>query len=322
MKGIQAYETGGPDVLKYGDMPEPAAAPGQAVVAIRNIGVNYTDVSSRKGTNPPAAFPWTPGREASGVVIAVGDGVSEVSVGDRVAYAMHTGSYAEQQAVPAWLLVRIPDDMDFATGAATLLQTMTAHFLVNDIIPLQSGDRALVHAGAGGMGLLLIQMLKRLGLHVYTTVSTDEKAALASGAGADDVIRYTEQDFEEEIRRLTDGAGVKIIYDAVGQTTFEKGLRVLGRRGCMCLYGQAGGPVGMVDSAALRNGSLYLTRPSLGDFTATRPELLQRAAECLDWVQTGAIKLNVSLNLPLSEAAEAHRRLEGRETTGKILLTP
>ncbi len=322
MKGIQAYETGGPDVLKYGDMPEPVAAPGQAVVAIRNIGVNYTDVSSRKGTNPPAAFPWTPGREASGVVSAVGDGVSEVSVGDRVAYAMHTGSYAEQQAVPAWLLVRIPDDMDFATGAATLLQTMTAHFLVNDIIPLQSGDRALVHAGAGGMGLLLIQMLKRRGLHVYTTVSTDEKAELASGAGADDVIRYTQQDFEEEIRRLTDGAGVKIIYDAVGQTTFEKGLRVLGRRGCMCLYGQAGGPVGMVDSAALRNGSLYLTRPSLGDFTATRPELLQRATECLDWVQTGAIKLNVSLNLPLSEAAEAHRRLEGRETTGKILLTP
>ena len=322
MKGIRAYEVGGPDVLKYEDMPEPIAGPGEAIVSIRNIGVNYTDVSSRKGTNPPAAFPWTPGREASGEVIAVGDGVTEVAVGDRVAYAMHTGSYAEQQAVPAWLLVHIPDDMDFETGAATLLQCMTAHFLVNDIAPLHAGQSALVHAGAGGMGLLLIQMLKRMGLHVYTTVSTDEKAAMARGAGADDVILYTQQDFEEEIRRMTDGQGVKIIYDAVGATTFEKGLRVLGRRGCMALYGQAGGPVGAVDSGMLRNGSLFLTRPTLGDYTATREELLQRAEECLSWVQSGEIKLNVSLNLPLSDAAEAHRRLEGRETTGKILLTP
>ena len=322
MKGIRAYEVGGPDVLKYEDMPEPTAGPGEAIVSIRNIGVNYTDVSSRKGTNPPAAFPWTPGREASGEVIAVGDGVTEVAVGDRVAYAMHTGSYSEQQAVPAWLLVRIPDDMDFETGAATLLQCMTAHFLVNDIAPLHAGQSALVHAGAGGMGLLLIQMLKRMGLHVYTTVSTDEKAAMARGAGADDVILYTQQDFEEEIRRMTDGQGVKIIYDAVGATTFEKGLRVLGRRGCMALYGQAGGPVGAVDSGMLRNGSLFLTRPTLGDYTATREELLQRAEECLSWVQSGEIKLNVSLNLPLSDAAEAHRRLEGRETTGKILLTP
>ena len=322
IKGIRAYATGGPEVLQYEDLPAPTPAPGQAVVAIRSIGVNYTDVSSRKGANPPAAFPWTPGREAAGEVIAVGDGVTEVAVGDRVAYAMHTGSYAEQQAVPAGLLVRLPDAVDFATGAATLLQCMTAHFLVHDIMPLRAGDRALVHAGAGGMGLLLIQMLKRLGVYVYTTVSTTEKAELAAGAGADAVIRYTQQDFEDEIRRLTDGAGVKIIYDAVGQTTFEKGLRVLGRRGCMCLYGQAGGPVGLVDSGALRNGSLYLTRPSLGDYTATRPELLRRAQECLDWVQSGAIKLNISLNLPLADAAEAHRRLEGRLTTGKILLTP
>lgn len=322
MKGIRAYEIGGPDVLKYEDMPEPTPAAGEAVVSIRNIGVNYTDVSSRKGTNPPATFPWTPGREASGIVTAVGDGVTEVSVGDRVAYAMHTGSYAEFQAVPAWLLVPIPDAMDHETGAATLLQCMTAHFLVNDIVPLQAGQSALVHAGAGGMGLLLIQMLKRLGLHVYTTVSTDEKADMARGAGADDVILYTRQDFEDEVRRMTNGQGVKIIYDAVGATTFEKGLRILGRRGCMALYGQAGGPVGMVDSGALRNGSLFLTRPSLGDYTATRPELLQRARECLDWVQSGEIRLNVTVNLPLSEAAEAHRRLEGRETTGKILLTP
>ena len=322
MKGIRAYEIGGPEVLQFEDIPEPAAARGQAVVAIQNIGVNYTDVSSRKGANPPAAFPWTPGREASGVVVAVGEGVDEVAVGDRVAYAMHTGSYAEQQAVPSWLLVRIPDDMDFATGAATLLQGMTAHFLVHDVVPLHEGDRALVHAGAGGMGLLLIQMLKRIGVEVFTTVSTGEKAELARGAGADTVILYTQQDFEAEVRRLTDGAGVKVVYDAVGQTTFEKGLRILGRRGSMCLYGQASGPVGPVDSSALRNGSLYLTRPSLGDYTATRTELLRRAEDCLAWVQSGEIRLNVSLNLPLSDASEAHRRLEGRETTGKILLTP
>ena len=322
MKGIRAYEIGGPEVLKFEDIPEPAPAHGQAVVAIQNIGVNYTDVSSRKGANPPAAFPWTPGREASGVVMAVGEGVDEVAVGDRVAYAMHTGSYAEQQAVPSWLLVKIPDDMDFAAGAATLLQGMTAHFLVHDVVPLHEGDRALVHAGAGGMGLLLIQMLKRIGVEVYTTVSTGEKAELARGAGADTVILYTQQDFETEVRRMTDDAGVKVVYDAVGQTTFEKGLRILGRRGCMCLYGQASGPVGPVDSSALRNGSLYLTRPSLGDYTATRTELLRRAEDCLAWVQSGEIRLNVSLNLPLSEASEAHRRLEGRETTGKILLTP
>ena len=322
MKAIRAYQTGGPEVLKYEDIPEPRPAPGHAVVAIRSIGVNYTDVSSRKGTNPPAAFPWTPGREAAGIVTAIGAGVTEVAVGDRVAYAMHTGSYAEQQAVPAWLLVPLPDPVDFPTGAATLLQAMTAHFLVHDITPLQDGDRALVHAGAGGMGLLLIQMLKRRGIYVYTTVSTQAKAQLAANAGADAVILYTQQDFEDEIRRLTHGQGVRIIYDAVGQTTFAKGLRILARRGCMCLYGQASGPVGMIDSGALRNGSLYLTRPTLGDYTATRPELLDRARQCLEWVQSSALKLNITLNLPLAEAAEAHRRLEGRQTTGKILLTP
>ena len=323
MKGIRAYEIGGPDVLKYEDMPEPTPAPGQAVVAIRNIGVNYTDVSSRKGTNPPAAFPWTPGREASGVVTAVGEGVTEVSVGERVAYAMHTGSYAEQQAVPAWLLVRIPDEMDFETGAATLLQCMTAHFLVNDIIPLRAGESALVHAGAGGMGLLLIQMLKRMGLHVYTTVSTDEKAALASEAGADDVIRYTQQDFEEEIRRMTDGEGVKIIYDAVGATTFEKGLRILGRRGCMALYGQAGGPVGMVDSASPAQ-RLAICLPVHPWATSRPPEMNSCVAPRIASIGSNPVKSSrdVSLNLPLSDAAEAHRRLEGRETTGKILLTP
>ena len=322
MKTVRIYQTGGPEVLNYEDAPEPSPAAGQALVEINSIGVNYTDVSSRKGTNPPDAFPWTPGREAAGVVTAIGEGVTEVAVGDRVAYAMHTGSYSEVHSVPSWLLVRIPDGMDFDAAAATMLQGMTAHFLVYGIAHLGGGDRVLVHAGAGGMGLWLIQLLKRLGVHVFTTVSTEEKAELAKGAGADHVINYTQQDFETEIREATDGKGLKMVMDAVGATTFDKGMRLLGRRGYMALYGQAGGPVGPVDSGALRNGSLFLTRPSLGDYTATREELVQRAADVLSWVQSGEVKLYVGLELPLSEAREAHRRLEGRETTGKILLTP
>lgn len=322
MKTVRIYETGGPEALRYEDAPEPSPGPGQALVDVRSIGVNYTDVSSRKGTNPPDAFPWTPGREAAGVVTVVGEDVTEVAVGDRVAYAMHTGTYAQQHCVPSWLLVRIPEGMDFATAAATMLQGMTAHFLVYGITQLNAGDRALVHAGAGGMGLWLIQLLKRLGVYVFTTVSTDEKAELARSAGADHAIIYTRQDFEEEIRAATSGQGVRMVLDAVGATTFGKGLRILGRRGYMVLYGQAGGPVAEVDSGALRNGSLFLTRPSLGDYTATREELLQRASDVLAWVQSGEVKLYVGLELPLPEAREAHRRLEGRETTGKILLTP
>ncbi len=322
MKTVRIYQTGGPEVLNYEDAPEPSPAPGQALVEIRSIGVNYTDVSSRKGTNPPDAFPWTPGREAAGVVTAVGEGVTEVAVGDRVAYAMHTGTYSQVHSVPAWLLVKIPDGMDFATAAATMLQGMTAHFLVYGIAHLQEGDRVLVHAGAGGMGLWLIQMLKNIGVYVHTTVSTDEKAALASGAGADHVINYTQQDFENEVRKNANGQGLKMVMDAVGATTFDKGMRLLGRRGYMALYGQAGGAVGQVDSGVLRNGSLSLVRPSLGDYTATRDELVQRATDVLNWVQSGEVKLYVGLELPLSEAKEAHRRMEGRETTGKILLTP
>ena len=322
MKAVRAYEVGGPEVLRYEDVETPEPGPGEALVDIRSIGVNYTDVSSRRGTNPPASFPWTPGREAAGVVTAVGEGVSEVAVGDRVAYAMHTGSYAEEAVVPSWLLVGLPEQTDFATGASAMLQGMTAHFLVFGITRLNPGDMALVHAGAGGMGLLLIQMLKRLGVQVFTTVSTEAKGELASEAGADTVIYYTRQDFEEEVKKATGGEGLRIIFDAVGQTTFAKGLNCLGRRGYMALYGQASGPVGPIDSGALRNGSLFLTRPSLGDYTATREELLQRAGEVLQWVGSGELNLHVGLRLPLSEAEEAHRQLEGRQTAGKILLTP
>ena len=322
MKAVRAHEIGGPEVLKYEDVADPVPEAGQALVDIKSIGVNYTDVSSRKGTNPPASFPWTPGREAAGVVTAVGEGVTEVAVGDRVAYAMHTGSYAQKAAVPSRLLVELPQSMDFATGSAAMLQGMTAHFLVFGITRLNPGDRALVHAGAGGMGLLIIQMLKRLGVQIFTTVSTDAKAQLAKYAGADNVILYTQQDFEEEIKKATDGQGVSIIYDAVGQTTFEKGLNCLGKRGYMALFGAASGAIGPVDSGVLRDGSRFLTRPSLGDYTSTRDELLQRANEVLAWVGSGELKLHVSQTLPLEQAVEAHRQLEGRQSTGKILLTP
>ena len=322
MRGIIAHEIGGPEVLCYEDLPNPSPGAGQALIDIKSIGVNYTDVTSRNGLNPPESLPWTPGREAAGVVTAVGQGVSEVAVGDRVAYAMHTGTYAQQQAVPSWLLVQLPGDMDFSTAAATMLQGMTAHFLVFGITQLNPGDTVLVHAGAGGMGLMLIQMLKRIGARVFTTVSTDAKAEVAKGAGADTVINYTHQDFEQEVKKATDGQGLRIIYDAVGLTTFAKGLNCLGRRGHMLLYGQASDPVPAFDPRTLGNGSLFLSRPSLGDYTATREELLQRGNEVLDWVATGQLKLHIGLTLPLAEAQEAHRQLEGRLTTGKILLTP
>ena len=321
MKAVRAHQIGGPEVLRYEDVADPEPGPGEALLQVKAVGVNFTDVASRRGSNPPDAFPWTPGREAAGVVTAIGDGVSEVAVGDHVAYAMHTGSYAEKAVVPSRLLVGMPEGMDYSTGAATMLQGMTAHFLVFGITRLSVGDRVLVHAGAGGMGLWLIQLLKRVGAYVFTTVSTEAKAQLAKDAGADTVINYVNQDFEEEVKRATGGDGLRIIFDAVGQTTFSKGLNCLGRRGYMALYGAASGPVSPLDSGALR-GSLFLTRPSLGDYTATRGELLQRANEVLGWVNSGEINLHIDISLPLSNAEEAHRRMEGRQSTGKILLMP
>jgi NADPH:quinone reductase len=322
MKAVRAHEIGGPEVLRYEDVASPQPGPGQALVEIKAIGVNYTDVSSRKGTNPPPGLPWTPGREAAGVVKALGPGEHDVAVGDRVAYAMYTGSYAQEAVVPSWLLVPLPEEVDFATGAATMLQAMTAHFLTFGITQVNPGDRALVHAGAGGVGLLLIQMLKKVGAYVFTTVSTQEKAQLAQDAGADFAINYTQQDFADTVHEATNGEGVRMVYDAVGRTTFEGSIKSLGRRGYMVLYGQASGPVGQIDSGLLRNGSKFLTRPTLGDYTATREELLHRAGEVLDWVQSNELRLHIGLTLPLADAAEAHRRLEGRETTGKILLMP
>ena len=322
MKAVRAHEVGGPNVLIYEDVPDPEPQAGEVLIEIHTIGVNYTDVSSRKGTNPPESLPWTPGREASGIVLKTGEGVSNVKAGDRVAYAMHTGSYAEKAVIPAWLLVPLPDNIEFDTAAATMLQAMTAHFLAYGITELNSSDSVLVHAGAGGVGLLLIQMLKRAGVRVFTTVSTQEKAQLALSAGADETIDYTSQDFAKVIRDNTDGLGVKVVYDAVGQTTFENSIKSLGRRGYMVFYGQASGPVTSIDSSILRSGSLFLTRPTLGDYTSSREELLYRASEVLEWVASGEIKLHIGLRLPLEEAVEAHRQLEGRQTTGKVLLVP
>ena len=264
MKAILVHRHGGPEALEYGDAPDPRPGPGQALIRIEAVGVNFIDIYHRAGLYPIDP-PFSPGSEAAGVVTAVGDGVTEVQVGDRVAHAMVRGSYAEMQAVDAWRLVRLPDRVDAREGAAMMLQGMTAHYLCQSTFPLQSGQSALVHAAAGGVGLLLIQMAKRLGATVYGTVSTEEKAALAREAGADEVIRYTEQDFQEEVSRLTDGRGVNVVYDSVGQSTFDKSLNCLSPRGYMVSYGQSSGPVPTFNPLLLSaKGSLFLTRPTLG----------------------------------------------------------
>ena len=323
MKAIQITEYGGPEVLQYVDLPDPVAAPDQAVVAIAAVGVNFTDIYSRAGINPPG-LPWIAGVEAAGVVRSVGANAANdgISVGDRVAYCSVPGSYAELAAVPAWRLVKLPDGLSTQDGAAAMLQGMTAHYLCHDTYAVQPGDRVLVHSGAGGVGLLLIQMCKMRGAYVYTTVSTDAKAELARNAGADCVILYTQQDFASEIARETAGAGLHAVFDAVGKDTFDGSLASLAPRGCLALYGQASGAVPPVDPRSLGNGSKFLTRPGLGDYTANRAELEQRAAAVLGWVQSGALKLRVEHTFPLSDAAEAHRQLAARATTGKLILTP
>lgn len=321
MKAVQIAEYGGPEVLQYVDLPDPSAGADQAVVEIQAVGVNFTDIYSRMGVNPPG-LPWVAGVEAAGVVREVGPGVSNVAVGDTVAYCSHPGSYSEQAVVPAWRLINMPDGLSAQDGAAAMLQGMTAHYLCYDTYRVKAGDRVLVHSGAGGVGLLLIQMCKALGAYVYSTVSTEAKAELARGAGADHVILYTEQDFAAEIAKATDGAGLQAVYDAVGKDTFDGSIACLAPRGYMVLYGQASGAVPAVDARVLGNGSKFLTRPGLGDYTANREELEQRAGAVLGWVKSGELKLRVEHHFALSDAAEAHRQLAGRTTTGKIILTP
>ena len=320
MKAVRIHEVGGPEVLKYEDCPDLKPGPGEAVVNVEAVGVNFTDVGTRRGSAPPASFPWIPGREAAGTVSAIGEGVTEAKVGDAVGYCSVGSSYAEQVLVPSSALIKLPEGIDAKMAAAVLLQGMTAHYLAFSTYSLQPGDSCVVHAGAGGTGLMLIQMAKRAGARVFATVSTEEKAALAKEAGADRAIIYTREEFDDEVMKATDGQGVQVVYDSVGKTTFDKSLNCLGLRGCLALYGAASGPVTSFEPARLARGSLSLIRPSLGDYTSTRKELLQRAGEVLGWVSTGELKVRIGGTFALSEAAEAHRQLEGRETTGKLLL--
>ena len=322
MKVMQIEEYGGPEALKYRDIADPTPGAGEASVDIKAVGVNFTDTYSRAGINAVPRLPWIIGVEAAGVVRTVGPGVSEVSEGDQVVFCTVPGCYAERVVVPSWRLIKLPAGLDAQAGAAVMLQGMTAHYLCYSTYPVQTGDRVLIHAGAGGVGLLLIQMVKHLGGYVFSTVSTEAKAQLAREAGADHVILYTLQDFAEEIKRATDGQGVRVAYDSVGKTTFDQSISCLDRRGHMVLYGAASGPVPPVDPRVLGNGSLYLTRPSLGDYTVTREELESRSSDILGWVKSGRLKLRVEHVFPLSQAGEAHRQLEGRATTGKVLLIP
>ena len=321
MKAVRVHENGGPEVLTYEDAPDPEPSPGKAIVRTEAIGVNFIDVYHRKGIYP-LALPLIPGSEAAGTVTAVGDGVGEVKVGDRVAYALSLGSYAELQAVEAWKLVGLPANMDARAGAAIMLQGLTAHYLCYSTFPLKSSHVALVHAAAGGVGLLLTQIAKKKGATVYATVSTPEKAQLARDAGADEVIQYTEQDFEGEIRRLTGGAGVDVVYDAVGQSTFQGSLNCLRPRGYMVSYGQSSGAIEAFNVGTLGPKALFLTRPSMANYCASREEIFARTNDLFRWYKSGDLKLRIERTLPLSEAAEAHIALEGRKTTGKVLLIP
>jgi NADPH2:quinone reductase len=322
MKAVRVHTPGGPDVLKYEDVPEPQPKAGEAIVKIDAAGLNYVDVYFRSGLYK-AELPMTLGLEAAGTVTAVGPNVTEVKVGDKVAYTGVAGAYAQYAAVPAQRLVVLPAGVSTKQGAAAMLQGMTAHYLACSTYPLKRVDTCLVHAAAGGVGLLLCQIAKMRGARVIGTVSTEEKAKLAREAGADEVILYAKQDFEAEVTRLTSGKGVQVVYDSVGKTTFDKGFSCLALRGLMVLYGQSSGPIGPFDPQVLNaKGSLFLTRPSLVHHVATRDELLARAGDVLGWIRDGKLRLRTEFEFALKDAAEAHRALEGRKTTGKVLLIP
>jgi NADPH2:quinone reductase len=322
MKAIQITKTGGPEVLEVREMATPVAGPGQALVKIEASGVNFIDVYQREGRYK-VPLPFVPGQEAAGVIAALGPEVSGFKVGDRVAWCHVMGAYAEYAAVPATMLIAVPEGVTVQQAAASMLQGMTAHYLSHSTYAIQKGDAVLIHAGAGGVGLLLIQMAKRLGARVLTTVSTEAKAELARAAGADEVILYTSEDFAARTRELTNGAGVPVVYDSVGKTTFDGSLACLRPRGLMALYGGSSGAVPPFDLIQLSaKGSLYVTRPMLKDYIHGRAELERRAGEVLGWVGDGSLKLRIEHTYPLAEAAQAHRDLEGRKTTGKVLLIP
>jgi NADPH2:quinone reductase len=322
MRAIQVSEVGGPEVLTSVDLPIPSPKPNEAVIQIKAAGVNFIDVYIREGRYP-TPLPFVSGQEAAGVVTELGSDVTTLQRGDRVAYTSVLGSYAEYAAVPASRLVKIPDELDFEQAAAAMLQGMTAHYLLHSSYKLQAGETALVHAAAGGVGLLLVQMAKRIGARVIATAGTHDKAQLARDAGADECIVYTESDFEIETKRLTNGEGVHVVYDGVGKATFDRDLEVLRPRGYLVLFGGSSGAVPPFDLIKLsQKGSLFITRPTLAHYTATREELEWRANDVLQMIVRGELKLRIHKAYPLAEAAQAHRDLEGRKTTGKLLLVP
>ena len=322
MRAIQITKTGGPEVLELVELPQPGPKAGEALVKIAASGVNFIDTYLREGRYP-APLPFVPGQEAAGTVVALGEGVSEFAVGERVAWAHTRGAYAEFACVPVSALVRVPPEVSLDDAAAVLLQGMTAAYLAYSTYKIQPGDTVLVHAGAGGVGLLLTQMAKRLGATVLTTVSTDEKADLSRSAGADHVILYTQENFADAVKKFTGGAGLPVVYDSVGKTTFEDSLKCLRSRGLMVLFGGSSGAVPPFDLIRLSGmGSLYITRPTMVDYTRTRVELEQLAAEVFGAVASGALKVRIGHRYKLEDAAQAHRDLEGRKTTGKVLLVP
>jgi NADPH2:quinone reductase len=322
MKAIRVHAPGAADVMKFEDVPEPQPKAGEAVVKVDAAGLNYIDVYQRSGLYK-LDMPLTLGLEAGGTVTAVGAGVTDVKVGDKVAYTGVAGAYAQYATVPAARLVVLPQGVSTKQGAAIMLQGMTAHYLACSTYPLRKGDACLVHAAAGGVGLILCQIARLRGARVIGTVSTEEKAKLAREAGADETILYTKQDFAAEVKRITGGKGLQVVYDSVGKDTWEGSLNCLAPRGLIALYGQSSGPIGQIDPQILNTkGSLFLTRPSLNAYIATREELQQRAGELFGWIREGKLKLRMEFEFPLKDAAEAHKALEGRKTTGKVLLIP
>jgi NADPH2:quinone reductase len=322
MKAIQIHETGGPEVLQLAELPIPEPGPGQVLIRVEATGVNFIEIYFRKGVYK-ASLPLVPGSEAAGTVEELGPGVTGFSAGDVVASVGVLGSYAEYALVAAAQLVKVPASLTMEQAAAAMLQGMTAHYLSHSTYPLKAGETALVHAGAGGVGLLLTQMAVRIGARVIATVSTEEKAELAREAGASDVILYTEKEFEPEVKRLTGGKGVDVVYDSVGKTTFESSLNCLRPRGLLALFGASSGPVPPFDLIQLSGkGSLFLTRPTLWHYVASRAELEWRAGDVLGWAANGQLKLRMEHLYPLAEAGRAQSDLEGRKTTGKILLEP
>lgn len=320
MRAIRVHEYGSPEVMRLEEIDLPEPGPGEVRVMLETAGVNFVDTYQRSGQYN-MSLPYTPGSEGGGVVDTLGPEVEGLAPGDPVAYAMQLGAYADYAVVPAWKLVPVPPGVNLLTATAAMLQGMTAHYLTHDTYPIQSGDTALIHAAAGGVGLLLVQLAKLRGARVIGTVSTGEKELLAREAGADEIIRYTERDFEDEVRRLTDGRGVDVVYDSVGRDTFYKSLNCLRPRGYMVLFGQSSGAVEPIDPQILnRKGGLFLTRPALHHYNHDRAEVLRRANDLFDWIGSGQLSVRIDKTFPLAEAAEAHRYLESRQSKGKMLL--